>query len=512
MIQKLFRDKILFNTNTIWQISLLAFIVYRVTALIVFGLTYTDSDQVVIWHSAKDFASGIFMEPCYYGQPYNSNLEGLLAVPLLWLGIKANFAVPIISSLLSALPVILTANHAAKNKKPILASLVLWLSFLLPDSFLELSIMSRGFIQGIFCAAIGWSLIHTHRSALRLFFASFLIFIGIFQNPNALFFIAPIFLYYSFDKTWWKFKNILFIVLGAIPAFVLKFWAENFYKTHPTKNTHYAPSAYGDFEIFKSHFNNINEFISQTFPQLPTALGGFCLFLILILFIHKFSNRIKFTLVATICLFLISLSLAKLDNHSNSVFFGQGRIYLGIPYGLLFLISQASEIKLKTRTSKILILFIPLVLILFCAELKFNIKNDQSLKNDFSLAIQKQDELKTLCTNLKDSLKKEKIDIVIIGNHWAYNLASMGCNCMLDSFPFAIRAQWERRSWMFDSAQNMQPKRILFMQTDTIRNHILDSAFTNKKTHIWGKSYIVELKDKNIKSFIELFTDKLLVK
>lgn len=500
----------LFNAHTLWLISMVVFIAYRLTALLCFGLNFTDSDQVVIWHSAKDFAAGIFREPCYYGQAYNSNLEGFLAVPLVWAGIKPYIAVPLVSSIMAAFPFLLFSVSAKKEQKPVLASLVLWLTFLLPDSFTELSIMSRGFIQGIFCAVCGWYLFHKKTSSLRIASGIFLLSMGIFQNVNALMFVVPLFAVILFEKKWWNLKTLLSCLSGFVIAYGLKLLAERFYLLHPAKNTHYIPSFSGDMGYFKDHLGNLDVFLAQTFPRIPSPFAGFVLFLLVVLLLHRFGKQsLLFSLILLI-LFMGSLFLAKLDNYSTSVFFGQGRFFLAMPYALLFMVVTAPELPLPSIALRYLIPFSLLIGLLFCGEFKHNVDHDQSLRNDYTLAIQTIPELKKHCAALNDSLHKEKIGFVLVGNHWAYNLASMGCACIEDSFPFAIRAQHERRTWLFDSAQNKYPGKLLLMHTDTLPQRVLDSSYKNRKTHIWGQSWIVQTDTTRIRDFIKFYTNRLL--
>ena len=54
---------------------------YRAWLLHIFGFVYTDSDQTIMWIGAKHYSQGLFYEPRFYGQAYNTMLEALLAVP-----------------------------------------------------------------------------------------------------------------------------------------------------------------------------------------------------------------------------------------------------------------------------------------------------------------------------------------------------------------------------------------------------------------------------------------------
>ena len=69
-----------------------------------FGFRYVDDDQAIMWNGAEEMAHGRFHEPCFYGQRYNTMLEGLVAVPLLWSGVEHEVALPLMTGVLALLP------------------------------------------------------------------------------------------------------------------------------------------------------------------------------------------------------------------------------------------------------------------------------------------------------------------------------------------------------------------------------------------------------------------------
>src|SRR5687767_13455783 len=81
----------------------------RMIVLLKFGFVYTDSDQTIQWLGLKEYSQGIFHEPRFYGQAYNSMLEALFAVPFYKMGVPAHIILPIITSLLALLPYFIIA-------------------------------------------------------------------------------------------------------------------------------------------------------------------------------------------------------------------------------------------------------------------------------------------------------------------------------------------------------------------------------------------------------------------
>jgi hypothetical protein len=47
-----------------------------------------------MWIGAADYAKGLFYEPRFYGQDYNTFLESLFALPYLYAGLPAYKALP----------------------------------------------------------------------------------------------------------------------------------------------------------------------------------------------------------------------------------------------------------------------------------------------------------------------------------------------------------------------------------------------------------------------------------
>src|SRR4051794_21566383 len=58
---------------------------------------YFDEDQGIEWYAAHETLAGKLHEPCFYGQSYNSNMEGILAAPLVGMGLEYKHAVPLVT-------------------------------------------------------------------------------------------------------------------------------------------------------------------------------------------------------------------------------------------------------------------------------------------------------------------------------------------------------------------------------------------------------------------------------
>ena len=90
-----------------------------------------------MWQAAMDMANLEFHHPFWYGQTYSSNLESLLAAPLLWLQVPVYIALPLVTWILSLLPLLLMANVAAKEGRHSASILVLLLTLLMLNNTIE---------------------------------------------------------------------------------------------------------------------------------------------------------------------------------------------------------------------------------------------------------------------------------------------------------------------------------------------------------------------------------------
>jgi hypothetical protein len=126
------------------------FLILKGKVLVDFALVYTDHDQCTLWHAATEALHGRLHEPCFYGQSYNSNLEAWLAVPLLWLKIPVEVAVPLVTSLLASLLFLLPAVGFLIRGNLLAAWSFIIMGFLSAADLHLIMSMPRGFINGLF--------------------------------------------------------------------------------------------------------------------------------------------------------------------------------------------------------------------------------------------------------------------------------------------------------------------------------------------------------------------------
>ncbi|HVX84632.1 MAG TPA: hypothetical protein VH253_07435 [Phycisphaerae bacterium] len=119
-----------------------------------FLFKWTDEDQAIMWYGAWELMHGRIPEPCFFGQAYNSVLEGWLAVPLIWCGVSYAVAVPLVTVVLGLLPFLLLAYAAWRRRQSVVAGLALAVPLVLPTRYAMMTGMPRGFVTGVAVGAV----------------------------------------------------------------------------------------------------------------------------------------------------------------------------------------------------------------------------------------------------------------------------------------------------------------------------------------------------------------------
>jgi hypothetical protein len=119
-----------------------------------FLFKYTDEDQTIMWLAAHEILNGRLHEPCFYGQDYNSCIEGILAAPLIAGGAPYHIAVPLVTLMLGLLPFLAFAWVAWRRRQPLAAAAALLVPLLLPVRYGMMTGMPRGFVTGIAFATL----------------------------------------------------------------------------------------------------------------------------------------------------------------------------------------------------------------------------------------------------------------------------------------------------------------------------------------------------------------------
>ena len=179
-----------------------------------------DNDQVVMWSGAKHFSQGLFYVPRYYGQDYNTMMEGLFAAPLIKLGVSVYYAVPIATHLIFLTPFLFTTFYLFKKQKKEQAILVLAILLCLPVGFDIMTSIPRGFVTGLFFTSLFVVSLLNPKNYRFILINTFLAYVGYLVSQNSVIVSAP-FLFYLFLINYKDKKYYIYSVIGVDPTIAL---------------------------------------------------------------------------------------------------------------------------------------------------------------------------------------------------------------------------------------------------------------------------------------------------
>jgi hypothetical protein len=475
----------------LYRFTLLIFLVYKVVCISALGFQYTDSDQTVMWQAALDMAGGDFHNLFWYGQTYSSNLESLLAVPLLWLKVPVYLALPIVSGLLSLLPIWLFADIAARNNRYAGATLVLLFSVAFPLEHWQTSMLSRGFIQGIACVSLGIYIIYRTRMSIMFALAGLLIAGGIWQNPNAVFLLCGLPL---MAHRFRPLSRITIALSGAVAATLMWFALRALAVRHMEYVVHPEPAMDWRPEYFMDHIVRLKPLLSHTF-----YLGIYGIIFLAFFIVVAPKNKYLYVSVSfLILLFLVVIGFKKTGDFSDNIFFSPGRFFLAIPYVLLFFISF-SEKDIKKISSMLLV-----VGLFGTAGYMFvRHSNVQFMCREYApVFVEKISELRKNCSEINKIAKDNNAEFVLMGDHYMLETATCGCGGLEKDFPVALRPKYERRGWLWSAYGKQIPGRVLFMEShmplDTIQKQ-----FTAEKVQVRGNGYLLSTGNLNNREIMQ---------
>lgn len=442
-------------------------LVYRFWTLTMFGFKYTDSDQSIMWLGTKNYSQGLFHEPLFYGQNYNSMLESLLAVPLFKLGTPLHIALPIITTLLTLLPFFIISIFTYLKSSKFTGILILTIPILLPVEYDFMTSISRGFVTGLAIASIGLFAMFQTKSQLSFFLLGLIAVISYSINANSILVSLPCFFYIFLHNL--KSKKFYFLsFLGLSIGIVLHLLIHNFYNNNPYYVLHGYDLEFS-FSYFKDGIKSLNIFLNNVTP-IFWKQGWISLFIPIIFSFFFFKkNRINESLFALSIplILLIPLAVSKVHDGEDSVFFSFSRMYLSVPVLLAILLSF---LKINKGKTGYLFILISLVFLSFKV-LSFNKEIDESLNKSHIINVIETEKVYEECQQISDIALNYKIDLIVIDNHFFYDFYNYGCPACIPNFPKTLRPSFERRTWRLLEDENLVFSNILFIDLDRNLNN-----------------------------------------
>jgi hypothetical protein len=344
---------------------------------------YLDEDQACMWYAAHDLLHGRIAEPAFYGQDYNSCLEGFLAAPLVALHVPYNIACPLVTVLLGLLPFGLLALIACRRRNFLAAAGALLIPLLMSNRYGMICGIPRGFINGIAVSAIPMILLlprpkravlvgtsadaslapgkETRRtriflSGLRYFFAGALAVVALQVNPNCVILLGPVAVYAMLSR-FFDWKMWVFTPLGIAAAMPYPWYVHQFYHVyHPDYVLYLRDYHFGHGHSYFTSFLNFAAPTSGPSPVFADLVPMFVTgvqaprFLILAFSVVAGCLLIRLR-IAAVCAMLAGAAImfasfaferVSIGEPSNTASYPYSRMWLALPVlfaWLLFLVN-----------------------------------------------------------------------------------------------------------------------------------------------------------------------------
>lgn len=473
-----------------YRMMLALFVLSRGIAFFLFPNNFTDSDQTVMWQAAADMARLEFHHPFWYGQNYSSNLESLLAVPLIWLKIPVPAAVSLISSLMATLPVCLFANLAARKEQYRIAMAVLFSAILFSAPFWQVTMLSRGFIQGTFCVSLGIYIMLCTQKPVRVVIAGFLAGAGLLQNPNSVFLMAaavPVISQYQ--------KHIsrpVGAITGAAGAWLAWQAFQALASRHPEYTIHPEPSTSWNIANLLRNLTNADRLFSQVFVDTAGPAFTFGLLFLLLAFLSRKDKTLLLSLILLFISLIGSFGFSKLDDGDRNIYFSCARFFISLPYALMFILSQQKQRELPEPLKPTVALITAPLFILGHLKQLISIDNPATQGSGYApVYITSISNLKKDCIQIKEAAAQHRTGTIIQGDHHMLETVTCGCPQLVTNFPVALRPKYERRQWMWQEYKDRKPGRVLLLD-GWMPEVSLKARFIPSALPLPGRGYILQ--------------------
>lgn len=439
------------------------FIVNKLIVYFLFSTLYFDQDQTTMWLATEEMSKGHFHEPCFWGQPYNTMLESLFAVPLNLLGMKASYSLPLITMCMASFPYLWGSRLVFKYKNQKLGLILLIVPLITTVDYDLLMGMSRGWVTGQFIASFAfWSFVHPQKRLGWVLFG-FSASLALWVNANAIFLLFIIAYFLLLEN----YKNFRFYAFGLIGAIVPVLWvifSLNFYREHPDYSLHPPPSFGFSVSLILEALPRLDVFFGYVgpFARFGGWLSLFCIpILITVLFVKR---NLKYGVLHLVLFIGIvaSLSMEKTSDAMGTLFFSGGRFFIGYPFILAFLTFSLIEVKSFKLNMKVVIIIIAVMTVARISKLFYRYGNIELVGRKHWVSVEHIDDLQKSCEEIKDITEAFNISLVVFRSD-PDQLLTYGCPCLVDDFPETFFTWYERRTWLTKNLDTTIHKNILLI-------------------------------------------------
>lgn len=473
-------------TDILFFILLALIVISKLQVFFGLNLVWIDSDQPYMWIGAKDYSEGNFYEPRYYGQNYNTFMEGFFAVPFIWMGLKVYQAVPLATHIIFLFPFVFTAIYLYCKNKKANALITLAIMACMPAAYDILCALPRGFITGVFFSSFFiMSLLNPEkRSYLTL--NLIMTVTGFVVNPNSLLISVPVqaFLFiHNFRRPWYY----LSLAVALSWFVILSLIFDSFYNQHPEY------IMYGlSYDFSLSYFlPNLRLLLSDSFLHINFFTDQHSLFLFLsvliIMCLLWFKNKKALLAFSSIFPVLLCLCFSgKLTDGSTWPYYSYSRLFIGLP--MVLYLFQALLPADNTNIPKL----IALTGIVFCSYKLTAFKN----KTDFYTQHEKWTHLRMVKLEYaletihfyKGVCRNHDANNILISSYfWLNTYISCGGPATDKDYPETQETYFEKRYVVREKNANTITRTFLLLAYDAdFDKHVSGKGFETERLDDYG--------------------------
>jgi hypothetical protein len=435
------------------------FLILKGKVLVDFALVYTDHDQCTLWHAATEALHGRLHEPCFYGQSYNSNLEAWLAVPLLWLKIPVEVAVPLVTSLLASLLFLLPAVGFLIRGNLLAAWSFIIMGFLSAADLHLIMSMPRGFINGLFVVVCGYFFYLISEKRWTQYILFFSMSLGFWINPNSIVLSAAIFL---FDWCQREGKMEWYMAIGGtLTAMIYKIFTFWFYSVHPLYDYHKKKMLVFEWDEWSERMVHLDHFFFN-----KSWLFLLCMALSFLLFLKNKRTKAILALLFFVIFFCLTIGMERIGDGIKSIYYHPGRMYLGMPLAVALITAVAFK---KYRLSRHGLLNMALGFV--CLFLLYTgiTHVDQRIvaqmrTDDHGVVVERLDSVKLRFQKTKLACDAQAVDLVVFTEKFhACWIDTYAIPALSDGKINTIDLREDRRGWRFEEERLQSERHCLVM-------------------------------------------------
>lgn len=485
----------------LFWLLLMLLLLYRVLIFKFINLVCLDSDQAFMWAGLADYAGGIFMEPRFYGQDYNTFFEAFVAIPFYWIGIPVHVALPLGSYVCFLAPWIIPAAFLYRKGDIARACTFLAVSLCLLIPYDVITGIPRGFNGGL---ALMLLMCHSLRYPSKLSYLTANIVLSViayFINPNSLLVSAPCLFYlwlHNLKSTSFYLRSALALPI-AVSCWLL---FDLFYYQHP------------EFVVYNVNLELSLEHLSTNLRALHSRLAHVSFFsathawftaagYLLLLAALFISNRKAFW-AALIAPLIILLSIASNKGGDGSMwpFYSYGRNYIGLP---LFFALFLTLLPARNELCMALVLAALITGIYKLSTFNRSMKDIYDETNWLGVHLVKLSDATHSMQVYKEACKKYHTNQLLVSNNfWLNTVIAYGGSAVHPDFPTAFETNNERRYWLREGlAAKVVPSFVYISSRSDLEEVLPQQKFSLKKLDDYGM-YLVKDNSLRNRDFISL--------